>query len=111
VAERIRFHLDENVDPAIATGLRHYAIDVTISRQVNLLSVGDDTQLAFALREGRVIVTHDEDFLVIHSQGIEHAGLVYCHLGSRSIGQMIESLRLIGEILSPGEMLNRVEYI
>jgi len=29
--ERIRFHLDENVDPVIALALRRYGIDVTTS--------------------------------------------------------------------------------
>jgi predicted nuclease of predicted toxin-antitoxin system len=111
VAERIRYHLDENVDPSVAIGLRAYGIDVTISKQKNLLSSGDGTQLAYAIRENRVIVTHDEDFLIIHSHGVEHPGIVYCHLGSRSIGQMVESIRLIYEVLTPVEMRNRVEYI
>ena len=111
MSDRIQFHLDENVDPAVAIGLQRFGIDVTTSGQMDLLSSVDETQLSFVIREQRVIVTHDEDFLVIHSHGVEHAGIVYCHLGERSIGQMIESLRLIYEILTPDEMKGKVEFI
>jgi len=41
MSERIRFHLDENVDPAMSTtgyayafGLRRYGIDVTTTNDV-----------------------------------------------------------------------------
>jgi hypothetical protein len=36
MSERIRFHLDENVAPAIALGLRRYGIDVTTTNEVEL---------------------------------------------------------------------------
>ena len=58
----IRFHLDENVDHAIAYGLRRHGIDVTVTSEVGLLHAPDDEQLAFARDSARVIVTHDEDF-------------------------------------------------
>ena len=57
MAEVIRFHLDENVNPAIAVGLRKRGIDVTTSQEVGLLGVSDLEQLAYARREGRVILT------------------------------------------------------
>jgi Domain of unknown function (DUF5615) len=71
----IRFHLDENVDHAIAYGLRRHGIDVTVTSEVGLLQADDDEQLAFARDNARVIVTHDEDFLLLHSQGIPNRGL------------------------------------
>ena len=61
----IRFHLDENVDHAIAYGLRRHGIDVTVTSEVGLLHAPDDEQLAFARDGVRVIVTHDEDFLIV----------------------------------------------
>jgi hypothetical protein len=33
MADRIRFHLDEHVDPAIATALRRAGIDVTTTNE------------------------------------------------------------------------------
>jgi predicted nuclease of predicted toxin-antitoxin system len=60
----MRFHLDENVDHAIADGLRRRAIDVTTSTDVGLLGAADESQVAFALEESRVIVTHDGTYCV-----------------------------------------------
>ncbi|WP_302884955.1 hypothetical protein [Kovacikia minuta] len=42
--ERIRFHLDENIDPAIALALRRAGIDVTTSQEANLLAESDIAQ-------------------------------------------------------------------
>jgi hypothetical protein len=42
----IRFHLDEDVDPAIAEGLRRRGIDVTTTPEVGLLGARDPIQLA-----------------------------------------------------------------
>ncbi len=109
--ERIRFHLDENVDLVIATALRRYDIDVTTSVDVGILASQDNIQLEYALRENRVIVTHDADFLRMASQGHDHAGIAYCRLSARSIGEIVRALRLIFEVMSPEEMWGRLEYI
>ena len=45
---RIRYHLDENVNLAIAQGLRRAGIDVTTSRDVGLLGKSDLEHLLFA---------------------------------------------------------------
>lgn len=63
MADRIRIHLDENIDPVIASALRCYGVDVTTTAEANLRGSNDEAQLAFAKRHMRVIVTHDEDFL------------------------------------------------
>ena len=53
----IRFHLDENVDHAIARGLRIRGIDVTTASDVELISAPDDMHVAFALKGQRIILT------------------------------------------------------
>ena len=63
MTDRIRFHLDENVDPAVADGLRRRGVDATTSQTWGLLRAPDDQQLAFSLTNRRILVTHDEDFL------------------------------------------------
>jgi predicted nuclease of predicted toxin-antitoxin system len=75
----IRFHLDEDVDPAIAHGLRQLGIDVTTSQDAGLLGVPDEIQLAYARSAGRVLFTHDDDHLALVAGGIHHAGVAYCH--------------------------------
>ena len=79
MADQIKFHLDENVEGAIAEGLRRRNIDATATPEVGLLGASDEEQVAFALLQGRVIFTHDADFLRLHRRGAEHAGIVYCH--------------------------------
>ena len=108
---RIRFHLDENVDPAVAEGLRRRGVDVTTTQQVGLMSAPDDQQIGFGLAEGRCLVTHDEDFLAFAKAGISHAGIAYCHPQSRSIGQIIAALMLIRDCITPEEMESHVEFL
>ena len=106
----IRFHLDENCDPRIALGLRRHGIDMTTSADAGLLHALDEEQLTFAGAEGRVMVTHDSDFLGI-AAGAQHAGIAYCHRERRSLGQIIRRLILLWEVYEPGEMKNRIEFL
>jgi predicted nuclease of predicted toxin-antitoxin system len=111
MADRIRFHLDENVDPAIADGLRRRGVDVTVTNDVGLTGASDEEHLVFALAQQRVIVTHDEDFLAASKSGHVHCGIAYCHVETRSVGQIIGSLLLIADCLGPDEMQNHVEFL
>lgn len=81
----IRFHLDEHVPHAVADGLRRLGIDVTTTTDAGLLGSDDVAQMAYGLTEQRVILTEDDDFLVLASQGASHAGLVYCRQNTRII--------------------------
>jgi predicted nuclease of predicted toxin-antitoxin system len=107
----IRFHLDENCAAAIATGLRRQGIDVTTTPEAGLLGALDPEQIAYALPLGRVIFTQDGDFLGTHVSAVPHPGIAYCPKDSRTIGEIIESLVLIGEIYEHEEMVNHVEFI
>jgi hypothetical protein len=109
--DRIRLHLDEHVDPAIAEGLRRYGIDVTTTVEAHLRTEEDDVHLAFANAEGRVIVTHDNDYLRFNAQGLPHPGIAYCPPQSRSMGHIIQTLVLMWEIMTPEEMRNHVEFL
>ncbi|MFE1744830.1 DUF5615 family PIN-like protein [Coleofasciculus sp. H7-2] len=109
--ETIRFHMDENVNTAIADGLRRRGIDVTTTAEAGLISSPDEVQIEFALSQNRVIFTADADFLRLHQAGVEHAGITYCHQGSRSIGDILRGLILIWELLEPEDMRDRVEFL
>jgi len=109
--KKIRWHLDEQVDRAIAQGLKQRGIDVTTTPEVGLLGAADEEQLTFAIAQERVIFTHDEDFLILHQLGLEHYGIAYCHQNSRSIGEIVRRLILISEVLEPLDMHNHVEFI
>ena len=107
----IRFHLDEDTDPAIAVHLRHHGIDVTTSQEMHLLGAVDTVQLSHAQADRRVLFTHDSDHITLGAQGVEHSGIVYCHQRKGNLGQIIAGLVLIWEVLEPDEMRSRVEFI
>lgn len=109
--QTIRFHLDEHCSKALAEGLRRRGIDVITTLDAALQSARDDDHLAFARAEGRVVFTHDPDFLRLHAAQVPHAGLVYCHPQARTLGQIIRGLVLIWDVYEPEEMHNRVEYL
>jgi hypothetical protein len=111
VADKIRFHLDEHIDHAIAKGVRQRGIDVTTTVEAELRTLNDDAQMDYICQEQRVFVTNDAGFLVRNAQGQEHFGLVYYPSGSRSIGEVVTFLVLIYELLTPEEMVGRVEYL
>src|SRR5438445_350023 len=107
----IRFHLDENVGNGVADGLRRRGIDVTLGWEREFAGSEDARQLAFAGSAGRVLVTHDADYLRLDSEGAIHAGIAYCQPGVLSIGEMVRALILIHDLLTEEEMANRVEYL
>ncbi len=107
----IRFHLDENCSRALSEGLRRRGVDVTSTPEAGLLGAIDEEQAAHALAEGRVIFTQDQDFLRINAAGIPHPGIAYCPKDSKSLGEIIDGLVLIWEVLDPDEMRDRVEFL
>jgi len=111
MAEKIKFHLDENVSNAIAEGLRRRVIDVTTTPEQSLIGVSDEEQLKFACSQNRVIFTQDTDFLRMNQSGITHCGIVYCSQGNKSIGEIIRGLILIWELLEPSDMFGKVEFL
>jgi len=88
LANRIRFHLDEHVDPAVAIALRRAGIDATTTNEAGLRTRDDQSQLAFARVESRVIVTRDHDFFGLTSVGEGHPGIAF-YVGTKSIREII----------------------
>jgi predicted nuclease of predicted toxin-antitoxin system len=104
MAGAIRYHLDEHVAAAVALGLRLRGIDVTTTAEEGLASATDEEQLMFAAGRGRVLVTHDADFLRLHAGGHPHAGIVYCHQRDANVGTLVRGLEVTasGSVRDPG---------
>ncbi|WP_442484311.1 DUF5615 family PIN-like protein [Aeoliella sp. SH292] len=109
----IRFHLDQHVPNAVAHGLRQFGVDVTTTQQAGLQDADDADHLAFALAEGRVLVTHDRDFVDRHLNGEVHAGICYCPQVKyqRRASDLLQSIYLVYACLSAEEMQGHVEYL
>lgn len=110
MAEQLKFYLDEHVPRAVAEGLRRRGIDVLRAQEAGMLEAADEEHLALALREGRVVVTQDADFLRLHAAGRAHAGIVYAPQAT-PIGAIIRGLMLIHDVLGPEDMVNHVEFL
>lgn len=108
--DRIRFHLDENVNPAIASALGDLGIDVTTTNDVHLPARTDTAQWKYVQRESRVIVTHDDDFLRLAHQDERHAGIAYCHPTKRTVGEIIRRLTRLYHEQTPDQAMGRVLY-
>src|SRR5207237_9107177 len=89
----IRFHLDESRSSrALARALQKHGVDVTTTAGANLSGATDVEQLQAASKAGRVLFSQDEDFLALHAQGFEHAGIIYCHQRKYSLGDLVRLL-------------------
>lgn len=112
---KIRLYLDESVDIRIAEGLKRRGVEVYTVRDTSNLGLSDEEQLEYARKNGFVIFTHDIDFLKLAAQwskeGKSHAGIIYTHQQSHSLGECIRLLKLITELLTREEMINHIEFI
>jgi predicted nuclease of predicted toxin-antitoxin system len=106
----IAFHLDENVHVVLAEALRRRGIDVTTAADAVLVGATDAEHLEFARGQGRIVVTHDADFLRLHAKGAEHAGIAFCHAGKYSLRQRVRVLSRRALTTMAEAMINRVDY-
>ena len=107
---KLRFYLDESVNVAVASGLRRRGIEVETAVESGNRSLSDDAQLAYAVNNDLVIVTHDADFLAMSIEA-RHKGIAYAHLQKYSIGDLIRRLKLLWEIVESQDMQNHVEFL
>lgn len=110
MSDKIKYYTDEHIPSAVVAGLRRRDIDVLTTAEAGMLGASDEAQLALATEQQRVMFTQDDDFLRLHAQGIEHAGIVYVHQG-KPIGDLVRGSHLIYQALSAEEMRNHVEFL
>lgn len=108
--DKIVFYLDEHIPKAVAKGLRQRGITVVTCAAIDTLGYQDIQHLNLAFENNWVIVTRDNDFLVLHAQGIQHAGIVFA-TKLLSIGEYLNGLILIHEVLGTKDMLNHIEFL
>ena len=107
---KIRFYTDEHVALAVANGLRQRGIDTLTARDADTLGFADKEQLAIAHDTGRVVVTNDRDYVILHNAGQAHAGIAYFP-NLVSIGEMISQLVSLHQVFSAEEMVGCLEYL
>lgn len=107
--DKITFYLDEHIPKAVAKGLRQRGIPVVTCSEIDTLGYKDIEHLSLAFEKSWVIVTRDNDFLILHAEEVHHAGIVFA--SQPLIGQYLSGLILIYEVLDMDDMSNHVEFI
>src|SRR5688572_21146826 len=108
----VRFLIDEHIDHAIAAALGLRGYDVLTLADANLLGADDAKEiLPFALREDRVLITRDADFLAMHARGDPHAGIVHWYGTKRNVKEAIHYLLQLGRKETRESMAGDVRFI
>lgn len=110
MSEKIRFYSDEHVQTSVVKGLRLRGVDVLTTQQAGMLGASDEDHLALAASHGMVIFTQDDDFLRLHTRGINHTGIVYARQ-QMSVSDIIRGLISIYQVLNACDMQNHVEFL
>ena len=108
---RLRFYLDENMDPKIANQLSKHGIDTVAAREANMLSVSDGEQLLFAIANGRVLCSKDSDFTKPEVLRVQHNGIVFFPDSDVSIGYVVNALTELYRNETAESMKNRLVYL
>lgn len=107
----LRFYLDENVPVQVALQLKTRGIDAVTVRDLGLLGADDMNHLQEATKQGRVLCTHDSDFLHLAASGFEHTGLVFGQQDIHYIGEWVNWLTLMHAVYPYDDMINRIEFV
>ena len=100
----LKFYTDENVHVSVAKALKERGVDIITARDAGMLHKNDEAQLAFAEKQKRVLVTHDQDFLSLKAN---HYGIMF-FTKQISVGQYVEEIELVHLDYSPEDLKNTV---
>ena len=111
----VRLYFDEDVSATIVENLRQRGFDVLSARDADRLRLDDNSQLAFAVAEGRAFVSHNRyDFEQLHqgylTEGREHFGIIIVKRRPSDTSVVIKLLALLNE-LTGDDMINQLRYI
>lgn len=113
----IRFLVDENFNGKVVRGIRARNPDVDMVRvqDTEISGADDPTVLAWAAKEGLILLTHDLDTMTKYAnerieQGLPLAGVIFVR-DILPIAQVIEDLLTIVSASEPDEWANRVDFL
>lgn len=107
----LRFYLDENVPTEVARQLRAAGIDTVSTRDLEVLGDDDPSHLARATALGRVLCTHDQDFLRLAAEGWQHTGIAFVPQAGASIGGWVRALRALHARFEAEQLRDRVTFL
>jgi hypothetical protein len=110
----IRFFTDEDVYGSVAAKLRRKGFDAVSTPEMHRLGTTDESQLAWAAKEARVLLTFNvAHFAILHKEWLSHArrhaGIVVSR--QRPIGDLLRRVLALAASLSAEDMLDRLEFL
>lgn len=111
----LSFYADEHVSTAECDGLAARGVDILRAVDDGMRSAPDPDILDRATNLGRVVFTHDTDFLAMatsrQERGEYFGGVAYCHVFRLPIGKLIEALEILSESKEPADAMNTIIYL
>lgn len=108
----LSLYMDHNVIGQITIGCRSRGLDVLTALEDGFDVRSDEEVLGRATELGRIVFTHDTDFIAITGEwlaaGRPFAGVVYGHQFRVSIGKAIGDLEAICHVLTAEEAANQL---
>ena len=99
----IKFYTDVHIAKEAIDQLRTKGVDIIHCGEVGMSDADDIDHLLYAVKDGRVMVSCDDDFVRLHAQwqaaGLEHAGVVYFRMKDQcqSISVVVRELLFLHE--------------
>lgn len=111
---RLRFFTDEDVYGSIPPALRRAGYDAIGTIEAGRSGESDESQLTWAAREGRVVVTFNvAHFAALHrdwsAQGRRHTGIIVS--SQRPIGDLLRRLLRIAAGRTAESMLDQIVFL
>ncbi len=109
-----KLYLNENLSWKVAHALRKSGFDVVSSHDTGLNTTDDETQMAFAIKEERAIVTNNfADFRHLdkeyHARGENHHGKIFTL--KYDIGTMIRLLGRLLDSMEASDLKNQIHWL
>lgn len=108
---KIRLYFDENMPEEAATQLTSHGIDVLTTQKAKRCGADDIDQLYFAAGQGRVICSHDKDFLELARADHAHGGIAFIGYKSQEIGALVRALRELHRNETAENLNNSLRYL
>ncbi|MBN1565155.1 MAG: DUF5615 family PIN-like protein [Anaerolineae bacterium] len=105
----IKFFTDSHIAKAVAMQLREKGVDIVRCQEVGLADAADSVLLEYAVQDGRVMISNDQDFLRLNArwqeEGRSHNGIMFCqeHLqGMPGISAIVKACLDYHEMIEGG---------
>jgi hypothetical protein len=105
---KVKFYADENFPTLAVKLLRANGFHVLTAQEGDLLGHPDENHAAFALKNGRVLLTCDRDYLDERRFPLIHCSvIVVCDFGSGSLNEMRQTFRCLRTMIDVPQVFDK----